>query len=210
VVDSLTNCADASVLQCREIALVGRPKASELSLLRTWITSPHLGGGCNFLGRDLGGFVQEMVYEDSHKDDVMMLLTSRGEDDPFTRFLSGPILKLFHWFWRWHKAPLPLDPENPAGAENRSGLHHYSDAHIQMVVSIIGTVATSLFPMSSIIALFFVKNLLVRLGLVCVFTLLFSLGLALGTRARRIEIFAATAAFAGILVVFVGSTSGGV
>ncbi|KAH8586242.1 hypothetical protein B0O99DRAFT_695692 [Bisporella sp. PMI_857] len=46
-----------------------------------------------------------------------------------------------------------------------------------------------------------------RLGIVCAFTLSFSLILALATGARRIEIFAATAAFASVQVVFVGSTS---
>jgi hypothetical protein len=48
--------------------------------------------------------------------------------------------------------------------------------------------------MVSIIVLYVVNNTSVRLGLVCAFTLIFSLVLALATEARRIEIFAATAA----------------
>jgi len=48
--------------------------------------------------------------------------------------------------------------------------------------------------MISIIILYIVHDIKVRLGLVCVFTFMFSLVLALATKARRIEIFAATAA----------------
>jgi hypothetical protein len=87
-----------------------------------------------------------------------------------------------------------VDPENPPVGENRSGLYYYSDAHIQRAIYILGTVASSLTPMVSIIALYFVRHLGARLGLVCAFTLMFALCLALATRARRIEIFAATAA----------------
>jgi hypothetical protein len=58
----------------------------------------------------------------------------------------------------------------------------------------VGTVVSSLAPMVSIVVLYVVQNTSVRLGLVCAFTLLFSFVLALVTNARRIEIFAATAA----------------
>lgn len=87
-----------------------------------------------------------------------------------------------------------MDPENPAVGENRSGLYYYSDAHIQHAIYILGTVGSSLTPLASIVALYFVRNLGARVGLVCAFTLVFALCLALATRARRIEVFAATAA----------------
>ena len=124
--------------------------------------------------------------------------------------------------------PVPLDPEIQLGPENRSSLYYYSDEHINGAINIIGTVASSLTPMISIIVLYVIQSTRIRLGLVCGFTLLFSLVLALATKARRIEIFAATAAwvpplswkithmlmrnrFASVQVVFVsvGNSSGG-
>jgi hypothetical protein len=69
------------------------------------------------------------------------------------------------------------------------------------------TVISCLTPLSSIIILSVVRSMAARLGIVCAFTMVFSLVLALGTGARRVEIFAATAAFASVQVVFVGSTS---
>jgi hypothetical protein len=92
------------------------------------------------------------------------------------------------------ETPLPVDLENPAVNENRSNLHHYDDREIETVTNILGTMFSSLAPLVSIIVLSFIRSARVRLGLVCVFTFLFSGCLAIATKARRVEIFAATAA----------------
>ena len=57
-----------------------------------------------------------------------------------------------------------------------------------------GMVLASLLPISSIVILYFVLNLLVRLGIVGIFTAIFSFSLALITQAKRIEIFAGISA----------------
>lgn len=54
-----------------------------------------------------------------------------------------------------------------------------------------------------IVVLYFVTNPNARLGLVIAFILMFALGLSLSTSANRDSIFAATAAYAAVLVVFV-------
>ena len=54
-----------------------------------------------------------------------------------------------------------------------------------------------------IIVLYFVTNPHARLGLVIAFIVLFALGLSLSTSASRDNIFAATAAYSAVLVVFV-------
>ena len=46
----------------------------------------------------------------------------------------------------------------------------------------------------------------VRLGMIAVFTALFATSLGLLTNAKRVEIFAATAAYAAVLVVFISGT----
>lgn len=66
---------------------------------------------------------------------------------------------------------------------------------------------SALFPSISVIVLYFIKSLAVRLWVVLGFSMLFSLVLAVFTNARPIEIFAATAACASVQVVFVGSTN---
>lgn len=54
---------------------------------------------------------------------------------------------------------------------------------------------------------FFVSHVLVRLGLVVVFTAVFSLALALFSNSRRVEVFMASSTFAAIQVVFVTSSA---
>jgi hypothetical protein len=61
-------------------------------------------------------------------------------------------------------------------------------------VELFGTVLASVAPMSSIVALYFVQNMTVRLGIVCGFTVAFAVIIKLATRARRAEVFAITAA----------------
>jgi hypothetical protein len=80
-----------------------RPKDSQLKSLREWIESPHIGGGCGFLGRDLGGFAQEAAYDPKHASDLIMPSEELGEDDLLARFISGPLLRLFHTFWQRYK-----------------------------------------------------------------------------------------------------------
>ena len=92
-------CSDSAVSQYSQIASLREPKPSERSALHDWITSTR-DGACGFLGRDLGGFhpQQPSVYEAVHQEDLAILSDSHGEDDLFTEFINGPILKFYHWF----------------------------------------------------------------------------------------------------------------
>ena len=58
-------------------------------------------------------------------------------------------------------------------------------------------------PVVTILVLYFVKQPNARLALVICFILVFALGLSLSTSANRDAIFAATAAYSAVLVVFV-------
>lgn len=55
----------------------------------------------------------------------------------------------------------------------------------------------------SILALYFVENQDARLSLVIIFIVLFAIGLSISTGCSRDSLFAATAAYAAVLVVFV-------
>ncbi|PMD49300.1 uncharacterized protein K444DRAFT_638802 [Hyaloscypha bicolor E] len=83
----------------------------------------------------------------------------------------------------------------------------YRDTHFHRVATILGTLVSSLIPIAAIIVLSFVRDMTARLGAVCAFTAIFSVCLSLVTEAKRVENFAATAAFASVQVVFVGSTN---
>lgn len=86
---------------------------------------------------------------------------------------------------------MPIDVED---TQKKSNLFRYSDSHVLGTIDLVGTVIASMIPLVSVVILYWVQNLGARLGIICAFTLLFSTGLAGVTRARRIEIFACTAA----------------
>jgi hypothetical protein len=107
--------------------------------------------------------------------------------DSFTVWVSEWLVPSFHWVIGKHfKESVSWDPA--------SGISWYSDTHVKVVLGVLGTVISSLFPVVSIVALYFVNAVPARLGIVAAFTAVFSLCLALMTRARRVEVFAATTA----------------
>jgi len=64
-------------------------------------------------------------------------------------------------------------------------------------------VVAAVLLVGSIVGLYFVTSDAAKLGMVAVFTAAFAVSVGLMTNARRAEIFAATAAYAAVLVVFV-------
>lgn len=51
------------------------------------------------------------------------------------------------------------------------------------------------------------KSMFAAIGVLMIFTLLFAAAMSLLTKARRHELFAASAAYCAVLVVFIGSTN---
>jgi len=88
-----------------------------------------------------------------------------------------------------------------------SNIFLYRDSHFHRIANVVGTLISSLIPIGSIVVLYFVTSMPLRLAVLSCFTAIFSIALSLLTSAKRVEIFAATAAFASVQVVFVGSTN---
>jgi hypothetical protein len=176
-------------------------------MIRGCILRPDLMGGIAFCGHDLG--IPEIpVYDKEYASDLVSLSPGVGEDDLFTRGMAGPVFHMVEKLYRCIKVtisilqlvleeahndqkPIPMDVENPRSEGN---LTHYSDAHIKKAIDIFATMLASMAPLLSTIALFFVQDLGRRLAVLCAFTMMFSTSLAIVTNARRVEIFACTAA----------------
>jgi hypothetical protein len=138
----------------------------------------------------MGGY--PLVDDDRHvwdrdSEEDIVALRDQSNTDIFSRWVCEKLIPVFHSLCcRRFKKPVQWDPE--------SGLYSYSDTAIATVLDIIGTVISSMFPVSSIAVLHTVTRMSYRLGIIAAFTASFSLALALTTKARRVEIFAATAA----------------
>ncbi|KAK8006871.1 hypothetical protein PG989_000861 [Apiospora arundinis] len=67
---------------------------------------------------------------------------------------------------------------------------------------------SSILPTLATLVLYYMHDMVQRTGLLIVFTTLFAVALAVLTDAKQVEVFSATAAFAVVEVVFIGSTNG--
>ena len=70
----------------------------------------------------------------------------------------------------------------------------YKNSKLLRIADVLSTIISSALPIASIIALNFIDRMIIRLVAIALFTMTFSLILTIVTNARRIEIFAATAA----------------
>jgi hypothetical protein len=83
------------------------------------------------------------------------------------------------------------------------GTRYFLESNVQRVVIIISTIFAAVLLVGAITTLFFVRNAGAKLGILAGFTSLFAASVGGLTSAKRQEVFAATAAYAAVLVVFV-------
>jgi len=162
-----------ALLLQNEIAKLKRPNKRVLDVYRQWFKKPY---------PVLGG--QAKTFLDA-SDDLVALNTS-PEADYLSLFLRR------HW---------------PAKKElSRDGLHHigrFNENSISIAVAVISIFVAAVLLVGSITGLYLVTSDAAKLGMVAAFTAAFALSIGLMTNASRAEIFAATAAYAAVLVVFV-------
>lgn len=82
---------------------------------------------------------------------------------------------------------------------------HFREKHVSWIVGAISTIAVAALLIGSIAVLSVVSNQDQQPGWIAGFTVLFALSLVLLSNAKRVEVFAATAAYVAVLVVFMSN-----
>jgi hypothetical protein len=85
---------------------------------------------------------------------------------------------------------------------------YVSERSVAKFVAVLSSVLSAMLLFGSITSLYFVKNPYALLGMLGGWTVLFATCVGCLTNAKRDQIFAATAAYAAVLVVFVSGTLG--
>ncbi|KAF2829009.1 hypothetical protein CC86DRAFT_368147, partial [Ophiobolus disseminans] len=123
------------------------------------------------------------------EDDLVALL---GEDrDPLTAFLQDRCARLFK-----------------SGATHNN-IMYAPDRRFARVVTFLSILNAAALLVGAIVSLYAITSPKTKLGIVALFTALFASNVGVLTNARRAELFAATAAYAAVLVVFVSGPLGG-
>ncbi|POS69131.1 hypothetical protein DHEL01_v212473 [Diaporthe helianthi] len=159
------------------LAKLDGPNKIDLGFIKEWLERDSMGAFPIF-GPDMDAW--------SHTEDLIAL-KPRSPQDPTSRWFTATIFPLYHGLI----GQKVKDPESP---ELGDGLYNCNEAILSSRANIFTTVLASLLPVLSITVLYTIHADIIKLGLIVVFSACFSLALALTTNARRIEIFAATAA----------------
>ncbi len=168
---------DDMLLRYKVLKSQHSPNSCDLDFLRRWFRDKNLGD-FPLMGKD------STIWETSDSSSLIAIRARRAEDPLGMLFLS----KIFLW---WHDC-IGHRIKKPVDEETR--YFEYDDEHVLGFANVLGSIISSELLVRSIMALYFVDNMLVRLGIVAAFTQVFSLVLILATNARKIEVFAATAA----------------
>ncbi|KAI1082206.1 hypothetical protein F5B20DRAFT_587883 [Whalleya microplaca] len=186
-----------AILQYAQISSLRQPTESQrkdmFDIIGSASANDRLG---RFRSFDLSGDDGPRVYERVYAHDLVLLDAKEEENDALSRFLVRPLLEIFHLFWQRNKMPMSKDLESAPVGENRTHVCLYTKHQFQMLNHIIGALFSAITPLASMVILYCIESMKVKLALVCVFTVIFTLALSTLSKACRIEIFAATAAFA--------------
>ncbi|KAK4199459.1 hypothetical protein QBC40DRAFT_254963, partial [Triangularia verruculosa] len=166
-------------------------KALSAIALKGWLRD--FKGGNSFLQDN-----EAFTWTDTQPSSYFCLSAPAKETDPFTTFVTEKLLRAYH-----HLLGHRIGTGNVVDAER--GHVSYSSSRISKASSLITTVLASTLPVLTILVLHRLDNTDVRIGVTAVFTAVFALAIALFSDAKRVEIFAATATFAAVEVVFIGS-----
>ncbi|KAK3295073.1 uncharacterized protein B0H64DRAFT_402527 [Chaetomium fimeti] len=167
---------DETLVLQHQVSNLPKPSRRTLDPFRCWLNEPH---------PRLGG--QSNYFLDA--EDGLVALTPQKDFDPASEFLRQ--------FWQAKtKEPTP---------DGKFHIARFDERSISAATKVITILVATNLLVGPIYGLYFTSTPLQRLALIQVFTTIFALCAGFMSNARQTEVFAVTAAYAAVLVVFVGS-----
>ncbi|CAK1363880.1 unnamed protein product [Cercospora beticola] len=179
-----------ALLKHSQICKLPKPNRYDLNLLQDWLA--RADGGNNFLTG-----IEDLPWLESESSDLVAL--DSRDFDSATRWFAERVLP---WLYR-----NKVQSRSPLPGQEELGLVEWSDETYRRAARWLSVIASTCIPTLAIVVLYFIRNLIARILTAMGLSFVFSVSLALLTAARPAEIFAASAAFAAVQVVFIGSTS---
>ena len=183
---------DEFVERTSKVHKLPEPDGCDIRFLRAWLESER--GGQNFLKN----CAAEGTAWDVPQSKDLMAVNKR--DDRFAAWMANTIVPVYHRRLG-HRIHERLD-DAVLGPR-----YWYDDQRLAVVGNVICTVLSSAIPSSSIVVLYYIQNMPIRLVLIIALSTLFALVMSFVAHDRRYEVFAATTAFAAVQVVFVGGVN---
>lgn len=184
------NLPDDALLQHSRLHQLPNPNKHDLRVLREWYSDPDFGGMFMPLP-------ETNAWHEDVTEDLVALSARKTDGDVFTGWITDTVMPRFH----------KIIGHRFKDRDENTLLYNYRDSKFNSAANTISIILSSLFPPASIFALYYVKGQAIRLGLIMIFSAVFTGCLAVFTSAKRVEIFAATVALASVQVVFIGTNN---
>ncbi|KAL9042553.1 MAG: hypothetical protein Q9214_003742 [Letrouitia sp. 1 TL-2023] len=185
----------SALLQFMDIQRLAKPMPRDIDFLREWLDRPE-GGDFFLRGREADTW--------HSSSDFIKLCGQQSDIDALTRAIYNKIIPWYHHVWghrmrvceHLYASDLAklTKAEKPSKTREWDGVWVYDRAMLTAIANGISTLLASLLPASSILILYLLPKPATRLAVSMLFITLFSFILTTVSTARRIDVFAATAA----------------
>uniref|UniRef100_L2FEW3 DUF6594 domain-containing protein n=1 Tax=Colletotrichum fructicola (strain Nara gc5) TaxID=1213859 RepID=L2FEW3_COLFN len=185
---------DDLAIQLSQVNQIGPPAGFQLEMLKDWLRDQKLDHP----------FLQGHEAQTWASDEArlyMCLKPKMPEDDYFTRFVSNFLLRSYNYL-------RPRQTRYGETVDETSGHISYDNHLIRRISNLGTTLVACVMPVLTIFVLNIVPSTNLRILVTSIFTTVFALLIATFSNAKKVEIFAATATFATVEVVFIGSAIG--
>ncbi|KAK5090277.1 hypothetical protein LTR05_000448 [Lithohypha guttulata] len=171
-----------------QIARLPKPYNTDITWLRSWMFDP-LCGGMQCPALELKVFTQPTL-------DELVVVKAREYSDAMTTWFATSFIHIYHKYLGKY---IHKDSDDAEFVNNIV----YTERSNSKFMSVITTSLSSAFPVLSVVILNQCNSINLRLGILTVFTICFSAVLAFLSPKKKLEVFAASAAYAAVNVVFI-------
>ena len=155
-----------------QLTSIAKPSQKNLDSLRDWLDRPGYGN-MFLLGDTEGVWDKEKAFND--------FVTPHNAADGITESLSGLLVRYKRYL--------------TSSKQPKYHVYSLEEPSRTSVANGVMTVVSSIFPVLLIVILFFIPRLIVRLGLILVFTVAFAAVLVFGMRMNSDKVLAITTAY---------------
>ncbi|ORX96603.1 hypothetical protein BCR34DRAFT_628796 [Clohesyomyces aquaticus] len=185
---------DELLIKSRELVSFQRPTKRDYQSVRYWF-------------HNVAPLVDEEQEYITWKEDIITLRHGRewaGFDGLVEECLHKVNCRLIRWLFC-------TDDQKRKSSDKR--IYYFSPSRVAKLVNLLITAVIFSLLAAPVLGMYRLSNfkkteaIFAAIGVLMVFTLLFAAAMSLLTKARRHELFAASAAYCAVLVVFIGSTN---
>ncbi|KAK4115449.1 hypothetical protein N656DRAFT_795189 [Canariomyces notabilis] len=184
-----------SLFRYEKIINLPHPNSRDLEDMVNWMFSRQ--ASMINLNAENFGFYKDMWRDDGRETKELVSL-HHSFDDALTSWVQYHIVDIYHNLCGKYI-------HRPPKAAHLQGAILYEHKDIARVTRLLTITCACALPIASIFVLHSIKDVSVRLGIVFGVSALFSICMGMMTSAKTHDIFTATATFAAVLVVFVGT-----